>query len=240
MCIRDRTSSNAEPEAQRHAMVELGAFILGELYERREQPRNDYLTRIAHMETEGRLLNDQELTAFMIGFLVAGHETTTAAMAGLFYHVIGNAALRQRLLEDDEALGRAIEEAVRLTAPFHGFSRTTTKAVEIGGATIPEDQVVRLCWASANRDPAVFPDPDRFDIDRERNPHLGFGMGRHVCAGAPFARLEMRIALRTLLTRLPDIALIDEGMGWHFVGGMMTLPNSLRARFTPGRGSPAN
>lgn len=227
------TSTNADPQAQRQTMLDLGAFILGELHARRETPREDYLTRIAQMETEGRVLNDAELTAFMTGFLVAGHETTTSALSGLLYHVLRNPELKRRLLDDDEALGRAIEEAVRLTAPFHGFSRTTTTQVEVAGTTIPEDQIVRLCWASANRDPAVFPDPDRFDIDRERNPHLGFGAGRHVCAGAPFARLEMRIALRMLLKRLPDLALAEDGMDWHFVGGMMTLPNSLAARFTP-------
>lgn len=227
------TGTVADPEAQRQALGRLGEFILGELHARREAPRGDYLTQIAHMEIEGRLMNDYELSSFMIGFLVAGHETTTSALSGLLFHVLQRPALKQRLLEDDAALGSAIEEAVRLTSPFHGFSRTTTKPVEIGGATIPEDQVVRLCWASANRDPEVFPEPDSFDVDRERNPHLGFGMGRHVCAGAPFARLEMRIALRRLLSRLPDIALTKEEADWHFVGGMMSLPVSLEAHFTP-------
>ena len=105
--------------------------------------------------------------------------------------------------------------------------------MSIGEITIPADQVVRLCWAAANRDPEVFVEPNRFDIDRQRNPHLGFGAGRHVCAGAPFARLEMRIAARKLLSRLPDITLNDEESGWHFVGGMMTLPRSLSASFKP-------
>jgi cytochrome P450 len=227
------TVNNTDPDAHAQAMGELGKFILGEIHARRETPRDDYLTTISRMESDGRLLNDYELTAYMIGFLVAGHETTAAALSGLLYHSLLDPGAATRLLADEERLSRAVEEAVRLTSPFHGFSRTTTQDAMIDGKAIPADQVVRLCWASANRDPSVFPDPDRFDVDRERNPHLGFGAGRHVCAGAPLARAEMRIAMRTLLKRLPDIELVSNRLEWEFVGGMMTMPKSLEARFTP-------
>lgn len=227
------TATVADPAAQRQAVGQLGEFILGEVHERRRNPRDDYLSAIARMETDGRLLEDYELSVFMIGFLVAGHETTTAALTGLLGYVLPRPDLRRRLMTDDAALGAAIEEAVRLTSPFHGFSRTTTGPVEVAGTTIPADEVVRLCWASANRDPEVFSDPDSFDIDRPRNPHLGFGAGRHVCAGAPFARLEMRIALRRLFARLPDIACAGAEANWRFVGGMMTLPDRLDAAFSP-------
>lgn len=226
------TETVADPAAQRAALGNLGAFILGELHDRRVSPGEDYLTTIAQIEIDGRLMDDYELTAFMIGFLVAGHETTTSALSGLLAHVLPNPQLKDRLLRDDAAMAAAIEESVRLTSPFHGFSRTTTREVEIGGAIIPADEVVRLCWASANRDQLVFDDPDQFDIDRMRNPHLGFGAGRHVCAGAPLARLEMRLAFRRLLERLPDIEVADGSVKWHFVGGMMTLPDALEARFS--------
>jgi cytochrome P450 len=227
------TSTAADPVRQQVAFAELGAFILGELQERRRNPRNDYLTRIAQIQIDGRPMDDYELSIFMVGFLVAGHETTTASLTGLLSHVVGRPELVQRLLDDDAAMAAAIEEAVRLTSPFHGFSRTTTGPVDIGDVTIPADQVVRLCWAAANRDAEVFADANLFDIDRERNPHLGFGAGRHVCAGAPFARLEMRIAARKLLSRLAAMTLSDGDAGWHFVGGMMTLPRALHATFTP-------
>lgn len=227
------TSTVADPSAQKEALGRLGDFILGEIHQRRADPRDDYLTKIAQIQVDGQPMSDYELSIFMIGFLVAGHETTTAALTGLLAHVLPRPELRERLLKDDAAMSAAIEEAVRLTSPFHGFSRTTTCPVEVAGKIIPEDQVVRLCWASANRDPDVFPQPDTFDIDRARNPHLGFGAGRHVCAGAPFARLEMRIALRRLLTRLPDIKPTGDFTNWHFVGGMMTLPDALTVNFTP-------
>lgn len=229
----DLTETVADPPAHQHAIGRLGEFILSELYDRRAQPRDDYLTTIALAEVDGRRMSDYEASVFMIGFLVAGHETTSSALAGLFSHVLGRPELCGRLIDDDKAMAAAVEEAVRLTSPFHGFSRTTTKEVEIAGTVISEDQVVRLCWASANRDAAVFEDPGVFNIDRPSNPHLGFGIGRHVCAGAPFARIEMRIAFRRLLARLPDIAPVQPQLGWHFAGGMMTIPDTFDVRFTP-------
>ena len=225
------TETVADPPAQQQAIGRLGEFILGEIHSRRQTPRDDYLTTIALAEVEGRRMNDYEMTTSMIGFLVAGHETTSSALSGLLFYALTCPELRQRLVEDDKAMGAAVEEAI--ASPFHGFSRTTTQEAEVGGVLIPQDQVVRLCWAAANRDPSVFPHAGQFDIDRKSNPHLGFGAGRHACAGAPFARLEMRIAFRRLLARLPDIEVTQPHLDWHFVGGMVTIPKGLAATFTP-------
>jgi cytochrome P450 len=227
------TETVANFEEQKKVVGRLAGFILGEIHARRVEPQDDYLTTIAQMEIDGQPMPDGLMALFMIGFLVAGHETTSASLANLIFNVLRDPALKQRVLEDDKALAAAIEESVRLASPFHGFSRTTTAAVEIAGQTIPEDQIVRLCWAAANRDPAVYSNPDAFDIDRPSNPHMGFGWGRHVCAGAGFARLEMGVALRRLLTRLPDIALEQDHLDWRFAGGMMTLPQALNVTFTP-------
>jgi cytochrome P450 len=226
------TESVADFEEQKKAVGHLAGFILGEIHARRAEPRDDYLTKIAQIEVDGELMSDPRMAFFMIGFLVAGHETTSAALANLIFNVLKDPELKRRVLEDDKALAAAIEEAVRLASPFHGFSRTTTQPVEIAGETIPEDQVVRLCWAAANRDPSVYEHPEVFDIDRPSNPHMGFGWGRHVCAGAGFARLEMGVALRRLLTRLPDIALAQDHLDWRFAGGMMTLPGELKVTFS--------
>lgn len=227
------TETAGDPEGQQRSAGRLAQFILGEVYDRRREPRGDYLTKIALMEVDGRQMDDMEMTFFMIGFLVAGHETTSAALANLMFHVLGDPELRRRITEDDAALAAAIEEAVRLASPFHGFSRTTTRPAEVAGVTIPEDGLVRLCYGAANRDPTVYDNPDAFDIDRAHNAHLGFGAGRHVCAGAPFARMEMGVAIRRLLSRLPDIRLAQERLDWKFSGGMMTLPGRLEARFSP-------
>jgi cytochrome P450 len=229
------SSSVNDPAAQRVAIGRLTEFIMDQVTARRQSPRDDYMTTIAQIEVDGHLMEGQFLGMFMTGFLVAGHETTSAAFSNLMFHVLRDSTLRRRVMEDDKALAAAVEEAVRLTAPFHAFSRTTTKEVEIGGYTIPEDQIVRLNWAAANRDPAVYANPDAFDIDRPSNPHLGFGSGRHVCAGAGFARMEMSVALRRLLTRLPDIEVVQDRLDWNFIGGMMTIPGALNATFSPDR-----
>lgn len=229
----DLTEASSDREAFAPAMMRLGAFILGEVHARRSDPKDDYLTQIALAEIDGKLLDDETMTRFMVGFLVAGHETTSAALAGLLSHILPRPELRQRLLDDDNALAAAIEEAVRITSPFHGFSRVTTAPVEVSGCPIPADATVRLSWAAANRDPTVFEAPAEFNIDRPSNPHLGFGIGRHSCAGAPFARLEMRVAVRRLLHRLPDIGLVGDKTEWHFSGGIMTLPDSVRVHFSP-------
>ena len=99
--------------------------------------------------------------------------------------------------------------------------------------TIPADQTVRLCYGSANRDPDVFDNPDEFDPDRPFNTHLGFGFGRHICLGAPLARLEMKIAFRQLLRRLPDIRLVEAEPDYAVQLGTLIAPKSCRVRFTP-------
>lgn len=214
-------------------MEEMGRLILHELLDRRANPRGDYLTHVVQAEIDGRPMNEEELITFMVGFLVAGHETTTATMGSMFFNVLPRPDLRERLMTDDRLMTATIEETVRLRSPFHGFNRSTTEDVEIGDVTIPENSMVRLCYASANRDPSQFEHPDSFDPERPNNQHLGFGFGRHVCAGAPLARLELRTAFRELLRRLPDIRLVESEIDWELLGGVIATPRSCRVEFTP-------
>lgn len=225
--------SSVDPAQRAGVYGRFGAFIVGELLERRVKPREDYLTRIALAEIDGRQMNEAEMIGFMTGFLVAGHESTTSALASMLFHALKSPELRARMLRDDKALAAAIEETMRLNSPFHGFTRTTMCPVEIDGVKIPEGEAVQLYYAAANRDPAAFDRPEEFDIDRPKNLHFGFGMGRHACAGAPLARLEMRIAFHELLTRLPDIQLTDDRIEWKFIGPIVSSPKSLRAHFAP-------
>jgi cytochrome P450 len=227
------TGSVTDPERRASLNMEMGSLVLDEILARRAQPREDYLTRVAHAEIEGRQMDEPELVRFMVGFLAAGHETTTSALGTLLFHALSRPELKQRMLADDHVLAAAIEEAVRWATPFHGFNRTTTTAVQIDGVTIPDDSTVRLCFAAANRDPAVFEHPDVYDPGRQVNRHLGFGHGRHVCLGAPFARLEMRTAFRELVRRLPDIHSVETTIEWDFVGGWLAVPSTCRVEFTP-------
>jgi cytochrome P450 len=224
-----------DPERRAEVIAELGGLVLGELLERRERPRDDYLSRVANAQLNGKLMDEGELARFMVGFFTAGHETTTSTLGSLLFHALSRPQLLARMLEDEGLLSAAIEETVRLNPPFQAFHRTTTEEVQVGGASIPADATVRLCYGSANRDPAAYERPDEFDPERPPVPHLGFGVGRHLCAGAPLARLEMKTAVRILMGRLPDMALAQEGIAYHFLDGVFVTPKAVEVTFTPER-----
>lgn len=232
--IRGAASGFGKDPEQRQAVIrELGGLVLEELLDRRKDPRDDYLSRVANAELNGRKMDEGELARFMVGFFTAGHETTTATLGFFLHHVLSRPDLVPQLLVDEKLLSAAIEETVRLTPPFHAFHRTTMEAVDVSGFTVPADATVRLCYASANRDPAMFERPDTFDPTRPAQPHLGFGAGRHLCAGAPLARLEIRTAFRVLMSRLPDIRLDYEVLDIEFGDGVFAKPRACPAAFTP-------
>lgn len=225
--------TQAEGAAQGAVMQQMGALVLEEINARRQQPRSDYLTRIAQVQIEGRPMSDSELATFMTGIFVAGHETTTSALGTLLLHALPSTELRGRMLAEERVMAAAIEEAVRLFSPFQAFHRTTTGPVNFGEVTIPAEQTVRLCYGSANRDPDVYDKPEVFDPDRPANTHLGFGFGRHTCVGAPLARLEMKTAFRQLLRRLPDIQLVEAEPAYTVLAGTLIAPKTCRVTFTP-------
>ena len=128
----------------------------------------------------------------------------------------------------------AVEEFLRYESPVqHGTLRIATEDMEIGGTPIPRGSMVQVCIGAADRDPEVFPDPDRLDITRADNRHLAFGHGIHFCLGAPLARLEGQIAFSTLLTRLPGIALEnpDDALAWRVSGSIVRGLTKLPVRF---------
>lgn len=228
--------TKARGAEQGAVMMQIGATVIDEINARRAQPRDDYLTMLAQLEINGQPMSDPEIATFMTGFFVAGHETTTSAFGTLLLHALPRKELRERMLADDKVMTAAIEEAVRLSSPFQAFHRTTTEPVAIGEVTIPAEETVRLCYASANRDPDVFEKPEVFDPDRPFNTHLGFGFGRHICLGAPLARAEMKTAFRQLLRRLPDIELVESEQPDYAVNlGTLITPKTCRVTFTPAR-----
>ena len=180
-------------------------FVMGEIGSRRQHPQDDFLSRVANSDINGRRLTDDDIMGLCTGFFIAGHETTTSGMSALFYEIATNSELRDRLTAEPALISRAAEEALRLQSPLHGFFRTNTRDVEVGGTSIPAGSEVWLNYQAGNRDPDVFPHPDVFDLDRRPNPHLAFGHGIHTCVGAPLARLELRIVTEQLLRRLPDL-----------------------------------
>jgi cytochrome P450 len=214
-------------------------FISRLLEERRREPREDMLTRLANDDFDGRRLRSDDLWGFLLGLLAAGNETTISAMSSLLLHIASEPTVRDRLIGDPRLIKAAIEETVRLDSPLHVFSRTPTRDVTIKGVGIPAGCPVVVNYAGANRDPAVFEDPDRLDLDRGSNPHLGFGFGLHRCVGAPLARADIRIAVEQVLRRIPDVAISVEvdSIAPTLLGGQVASIHSLPVRFTPGRPS---
>jgi len=198
--------------ARAHAPMraEMTGYLATLVSQRRTSPRDDLLTRLAHAEIDGVGLTDEEILGFFQLLLSAATETTT--------NLIGNAALcfadhpgqLARLRADRSLLPAAIEEVVRYRSPGQILFRQTTRDVTLHDRTIPADSFVLVMVGSANRDPARVVDPNRFDIARQPNPHVGFGRGIHACLGAALARLEARVALGDLLDRLDAFELTGE------------------------------
>lgn len=222
---------NEEEWRQAERLLTEFTDYLGDVFAaRRQQPRNDLITALIQAEEAGDKLSEEELYSMVVLLIVAGHETTV--------NLIGNgtlALLRHPdhlafLKANPDHMAAAIEELLRYDGPVERATmRFAAEDVEVGGQLIRRSEPVAVVLGSANRDPAAFPQPDTLDLTREENRHLAFGYGVHYCVGAPLARLEGRIALNTLLRRLPNLRLAApvEDLHWRFnpiLRGMQHLP----------------
>jgi cytochrome P450 len=199
-------------QAQR-SMIEMHDYLRVIAAERRRDPREDVLSMFMAAEAEGAVTED-EAVANCVLLLFAGHETTANLIANglvlLFEHPEQLALLRAK----PDLMPLAVEEMLRCDGPAGVIGRVTTEPVELAGHPVPAGRHVYLALLAANRDPAVFDDPDRFDITRPRNRHLSFGMGTYYCLGAALARMETDECLRILLERCPDLRPAYETPGW--------------------------
>jgi len=199
------------------------------LDDRRANPADDILTRTAAMIDDGRI-SEAEAIATLLHLVVAGNGTTTALIGNLVYLLLSNPDQLTAVTHDRSLVPNAVEEALRFEAPLPRDRRIALHDVEIGGVTIRSGDLVMSVLAAANRDPAHFPDPDRFDVTRsfDGSHHVAFGRGIHLCLGAPVARLEASIALEAVLDHLPDPT-FDGAFdpSWHAVAthrGLGSLP----------------
>jgi cytochrome P450 len=182
------------------------AYALEQIHRRRHDPGDDLVSKLVHVEEDRDRLSDQELQAMIRILIVAGTETTTNAMSTLFHRLLAQRSLWERVLAEPALVPAAIEEALRIDPPLNWVPRVAAVDAVVAGEPISKGTLVANCVGQGNHDPAVFPDPDRFDLDRTReSPHLTFGVGKHFCVGAPLARLELRVALSTMLRRIPDL-----------------------------------
>jgi len=209
------------------AAAELGTYLAGALAERRTRPRDDLLSALLAAEIDGEKLDELETIGFAFLLLVAGNETTTNWISNASMLLQQHPDARRWLCADPARLPRGLEECLRLDPPIQGLARTLTRDVALHGREIPKGDQVLLLFASANRDERRIPDPDRFDVARDPNPHLSFGFGAHYCLGANLARLEARVAFEELLARYPEYRLHTEGMERMTSGpirGLLSLP----------------
>lgn len=203
-----------ETELERARLViEYQNYFAERIEEARADPRDDILSVLVNARLEdGRPLDLPELLSIVQQLLVAGNETTTNALAAGMVLLIENPSQAKALrTADDKTMRTFVEEVLRLEAPVSGLFRVTTRDTELGGYKIPKGSMVNLRWAAANRDPAVFQEPEKLDICRKNaGAQIGFGVGTHFCVGAMLAREEMRLGFATLLARLEDIRFAEE------------------------------
>ena len=215
-------------ERSQAALLEARQWLSELIEARRQQPRNDLLSRLANAEEQGDMLSNSELLATCVTFMIGGHETTI--------NLIGNGMLallrspdQLKIHKDDPShVTTAVEELLRYDAPTQRAHRIATENIDLHGKTISKGDLIQPVLAAANRDPAYFPEPDRLDITREKNRHLSFGLGIHFCPGALLARLEAQITFLTLLRRLPNLRVAkNTTIEWtpnNFFRGLKALP----------------
>ena len=201
--------SKAEIEEQNADNLAMAAYFQRLFELRRREPDNDLTTHLVQAEEDGNKLTNEELTANIILLFGAGHETTVNLIGNGLLALHRNPDQLQLLKSDPSLMANAIEELLRYDSSVQVTGRTTLEDVdEIGGIPLEKGQTVVCLLGSANRDPAVYPAPDRLDITRRDVRPLSFGGGIHYCVGAQLARIEGEIAIGTLLRRLPNLRLM--------------------------------
>ncbi len=224
-----------DPEFQREGntreerlgfLTEAFTFVTGLMEERREDPREDLTTVFAHAQLNGADPPIFELLSNYFLVMVAGHDTTRNAISGGLLALLDHPGELAKLRADPSLSEIAAEEIVRWVTPVNHFSRTATRDTVLRGVEIEEGDSVALFYASANRDEDVYDDPFVFRIDRDPNPHLGFGIGEHFCLGAHLARLDLKVFFRVLAERVESMELCGpvENLHASFVPGPKRIP----------------
>jgi cytochrome P450 len=193
---------------------------------KRAEPTDDLATLIANATVDGEPISDLEAMSYYIIVAAAGHDTTSSSTAGAMWALAENPGEFAKLKADLSLIPGLVEESIRWTTPVKTFMRTATEDTEFAGRSLKKNDWIMLCYASGNRDEAVFEDPFRFRVDRTPNKQLAFGYGAHVCLGQHLARMEMRILWEELIPRLKSVELAGEPAMSEavFVNGPKRLP----------------
>lgn len=214
------------------ASAALKDYFLGQIDRRRSAPTEDIIGDLVSAEIDGERLTDEAIYSFLRLLLPAGLETTFRSSGNLLYLLLTHRDQFDAVNADPALIEPAIEEGLRYETPLTTVQRFATEDTEIDGVQIPAGSVIDVCIGSANRDEARWERSEEFDIFRKRVPHLSFAAGEHTCMGLHLARMETRVALGTLLTRLTDIELLTDHDP-HIHGQPFRSPTALPVTFTP-------
>jgi cytochrome P450 len=209
--------TEAEQIRLAHGMAAFWRYAEALVADRAQEPHDDFTSDLL-LARDGDVpaLTLPEVTTIVYGLLMAGHETTTCLLGNAFSQLLTHRHAWEAMCQDPALIPNAIEEVLRLDSSVITWRRKTTQAVDIGGVSVPANANVLLLLGAANRDPAVFDNPDCFDMHRANaKEHLSFGHGPHFCLGAPLGRLEARVVLEELSARLPQLRLVP-GQTYRF------------------------
>jgi len=187
----------------------LSAYMRDLMAKRRAQPEDDLVTDMVQLKADGADLTDGEISINLQGLLIGGNLTTTDLIGNAIWLFLMHQEELAKLKADPSLINSAVEEVLRYESPVDLTGRIASRDMEVGGCPMRQTQAMYLELRGANRDPAAFPDPHRFDISRKDAPHVAFGGGTHLCIGAPLARLEAQVALLSFFNRFPNLRLAD-------------------------------
>lgn len=226
------STTSLSPQTIREYIDNLFGYMAGLIAQRREQPADDFLSALIRARDEDHdRLTEEELIRLAAGLLAAGHETTVTQIPNFVYVLLTHPAQLAELRARPELVPSAVEELMRFVPLGVGatFARYALEDVELSGVVVHSGEPVVCSLPSANRDEDVFVEPEQLDFTRLPNPHIGFGHGAHHCVGAQLARMELQVALGTLLERFPDLRLAvpEEELEWksgQLARGLKALP----------------
>lgn len=227
-----------DPARGLRASRDLGSLFAAHLAARRREPADDLTGLLAAARVEGEPLEDATILACLRLLAPAGAETTYRSTSNLLFALLSHPAQLEAVRADRRLVAPAIEEALRWEPPLTSILRTATRETELGGLCLAPGTPVAVCLAAANRDPARWSEPDRFDVTRPPRPHAAFAFGPHACPGMHLARMEMRVALEALLDRFPTLRLDPEARDPHVTGLTFRTPLALPVRLDDEAPSP--